>query len=162
MYRSISVCRTGVLKQPLRRVSTLSPLGIAFNSRPQRKLNILQENSVIWLYIKFYCISILLALDYIIAKFLTQETTCLYMIIWFICLLQGLFEIPQIQDYTGFYLLQQQAEHATENLVAEVTSPNRKRKLVQVFDEISDTLCRVADMVRNICNKIPIYKSKCC
>ena len=37
-----------------------------------------------------------------------------------------------------------------EDLVSEATSTQRKRKLVQVFDQLSDTLCRVADMVRFI------------
>ena len=58
----------------------------------------------------------------------------------------GLFEIPQLQDYTGFYLLQQQARAEADELVAEASSPNRCRKLVEVFDELSNCLCRVADM----------------
>ena len=61
-----------------------------------------------------------------------------------------MFEIPSLQDYTGFYLLQQNAEFETERLVEEVTSDQRQRKLVEVFDEISNTLCCVADMVFTI------------
>ena len=62
--------------------------------------------------------------------------------------LQGLFLIPELQDYSGFYLLQHQASAEVELLVEEATSRNRSRKMVAIFDELSDCLCRVADMVR--------------
>lgn len=58
----------------------------------------------------------------------------------------GLFGIPQLTDHTGFYLLQQQAHHEADNLVEEAISPDRTRKIVEIFDELSDCLCRVADM----------------
>ncbi|XP_046573122.1 mitochondrial intermediate peptidase-like [Haliotis rubra] len=58
----------------------------------------------------------------------------------------GLFCIPELTDYRGFYLLQQRACDDVEKLVEEATSPKRTRKMVVVFDELSDTLCRVADM----------------
>lgn len=58
----------------------------------------------------------------------------------------GLFCIPELTDYTGFYLLQENAKMHADALVAEATDPKRKRKIVQVFDELSDTLCCVADM----------------
>ena len=34
----------------------------------------------------------------------------------------------------------------TDDLIAEAISPNRERKIVSVFDELSDTLCKVADL----------------
>lgn len=30
--------------------------------------------------------------------------------------------------------------------MAEITSTKRQRKIVEIFDELSDTLCKVADM----------------
>jgi hypothetical protein len=60
---------------------------------------------------------------------------------------QGLFLIPELRDYSGFYLLQHQTSTQVEQLVAEATSKNRSRKMVTIFDELSDCLCRVADMV---------------
>ena len=42
-----------------------------------------------------------------------------------------------------------------EDLVAEATSPDRTRKLVEVFDQLSDCLCRVADMVSKITVDLP-------
>jgi hypothetical protein len=62
-------------------------------------------------------------------------------------LLQGLFKIPQLTDFSGFYLLQECAQEQAEKLITEATSPNRKRKMVQIFDDLSDVLCQVADMV---------------
>ena len=86
-----------------RSVSKWSPLASAFNSKPERKLRLSQNNV-------------------------------------------GLFGIPQLTDYTGFYLLQEGAKFRAEELVEEATSVNRDRKLVQVFDDLSDCLCQVADM----------------
>ncbi|KAK7090831.1 mitochondrial intermediate peptidase-like [Littorina saxatilis] len=58
----------------------------------------------------------------------------------------GLFLIPELQDYAGFYLLQHQVSAQVELLVQEATSRYRTRKMVTIFDELSDCLCRVADM----------------
>lgn len=35
-------------------------------------------------------------------------------------------------------------------LIEEATSKDRKRKMVEIFDELSDTLCKVADMAEFI------------
>ncbi|XP_064638754.1 mitochondrial intermediate peptidase-like [Lineus longissimus] len=59
---------------------------------------------------------------------------------------EGLFKIPQLKEFSGFYLLQESATEHAEKLIAEATSPNRKRKMVQIFDDLSDVLCQVADM----------------
>lgn len=58
----------------------------------------------------------------------------------------GLFGIPELKEHHGFYLLQEGAEEQTRHLVAEATSKHRKRKMVQIFDDLSDNLCRVADL----------------
>ena len=50
----------------------------------------------------------------------------------------------------GFYLLQENVKNRIDELVDEATSPNRKRKIVEIFDELSDSICRVADMVSHI------------
>lgn len=59
---------------------------------------------------------------------------------------QGLFGIPELQSHEGFYFLKEQAIFKTDDLIAEAISPDRNRKMVQVFDELSDTLCKVADL----------------
>lgn len=46
----------------------------------------------------------------------------------------------------GFYLLQENVTQRCDELVDEIISSNRQRKIVEVFDELSDTLCKVADM----------------
>ncbi|XP_005107555.1 mitochondrial intermediate peptidase [Aplysia californica] len=58
----------------------------------------------------------------------------------------GLFGIPELKDHTGFYLLKQGVEQDVERLLEEAASPLRSRKMVTIFDELSDTLCRVADL----------------
>ena len=60
---------------------------------------------------------------------------------------QGLFGNPLLADASGFYLLKQQAEIDSEQLVQEATSTKRTRNVVEIFDELSDVLCRVADLV---------------
>lgn len=58
----------------------------------------------------------------------------------------GLFGIPELQDHTGFYLLQEKVNNEVDALIKEATSPTRNRKIVEIFDELSDCVCRVADM----------------
>lgn len=43
-------------------------------------------------------------------------------------------------------MLQENVTHRCDELVEEIISPNRQRKIVEAFDELSDTLCKVADM----------------
>lgn len=43
-------------------------------------------------------------------------------------------------------MIQEQAKNEADTLVAEASSSSRSRKLVSVFDDLSDCLCRVADM----------------
>ena len=58
----------------------------------------------------------------------------------------GLFSNPYLRDASGFYLLRENARQEAAALVAEARSPRRKRKMVQIFDNLSNCLCRVADM----------------
>ncbi|KAK6173536.1 hypothetical protein SNE40_016967 [Patella caerulea] len=58
----------------------------------------------------------------------------------------GLFGIPELTDYGGFYILQEKVNREVDALLKEITSKDRKRKIVEIFDELSDCLCRVADM----------------
>nr|CAG4640697.1 EOG090X02LQ [Eulimnadia texana] len=65
-------------------------------------------------------------------------------------LLMGLFGIPQLSSPEGFRLLQETAVQRTESLIDECCSPDRKRLMVEIFDELSDTLCQVADLAEFI------------
>lgn len=60
----------------------------------------------------------------------------------------GLFGIPELASPDGFQALENKAVKRTNELIAEATAPTgvRKRNIVQIFDDISDTLCRVADL----------------
>jgi intermediate peptidase len=53
-----------------------------------------------------------------------------------------LFGKKELRDPNGFYLLKEKAIAQADALVAEACSPHRSRKLVEVFDELSDCLCR--------------------
>lgn len=46
----------------------------------------------------------------------------------------------------GFDDLKSQVVDDTDRLVNEATSNTRNRKMVQIFDDLSDSLCRVADL----------------
>ncbi|OWF56707.1 mitochondrial intermediate peptidase-like [Mizuhopecten yessoensis] len=58
----------------------------------------------------------------------------------------GLFRIMELQEFSGFHILKEQAEAEVESLVEEITSPNRTKSVVTLFDELSDCLCKVADL----------------
>ncbi|XP_069687069.1 mitochondrial intermediate peptidase [Periplaneta americana] len=62
----------------------------------------------------------------------------------------GLFGIPELKSHEGFYAMKESAAWKTDALVAESYSPNRTRKMVEIFDELSDTLCKVADLAEFI------------
>ncbi|KFB36577.1 hypothetical protein ZHAS_00003770 [Anopheles sinensis] len=58
----------------------------------------------------------------------------------------GLFGVPELTTYEGFYVLKEKAMFKTDDLIEEATSADRTRKMVTIFDELSDTLCKVADL----------------
>jgi len=60
----------------------------------------------------------------------------------------GLFGIPELATPAGFAELEARAISRTQELVDEATSSRdrRRRNVVPIFDDISDTLCRVADL----------------
>ncbi|XP_049812757.1 mitochondrial intermediate peptidase [Schistocerca nitens] len=62
----------------------------------------------------------------------------------------GLFGLPELRTYDGFYSMKENAVLETDKLIAESCDPNRSRKMVEVFDELSDTLCKVADLAEFI------------
>ncbi|PZC81373.1 hypothetical protein B5X24_HaOG212825 [Helicoverpa armigera] len=57
----------------------------------------------------------------------------------------GLFNKPELVSFEGFSTLKEQAIAATDRLIEEATS-NPNRPMVEIFDELSDTLCKVADL----------------
>lgn len=51
-----------------------------------------------------------------------------------------------MKSFEGFHLLKENVIEKSDRLIDEAISPDRKRKMVEVFDELSDSLCKVADM----------------
>ena len=97
----------------IRSVSSLTPLGSAFNSKPQKSSFFPRDR---W------------------TKSYGQST--------------GLFQFPELKSPEGFAELQQACTSRSQELVSEACSPfpERKRIVARVFDELSNELCRVADM----------------
>ncbi|KAF7991339.1 hypothetical protein HCN44_002901 [Aphidius gifuensis] len=58
----------------------------------------------------------------------------------------GLFGIPELIRVEGFDDLKNQVIDDTNRLINEATGSTRNRKMVQIFDDLSDSLCRVADL----------------
>jgi len=59
---------------------------------------------------------------------------------------QGLFGIPQLTHPEGMHLLKEGGINQVEELLAECCDPKRNRRMVEVFDDLSNALCRVADL----------------
>lgn len=61
-----------------------------------------------------------------------------------------MFEVPELTTHSGFYALKEKCVSRTLALIDEATSGNRVRKMVEIFDELSNTLCKVADLAEFI------------
>ena len=62
----------------------------------------------------------------------------------------GLFMIEALHNHEGFYILKERASAKAEELMKETLSPNRTRKMVDIFDDLSDALCQAADLAEFI------------
>uniref|UniRef100_A0A8C9Q6C7 Mitochondrial intermediate peptidase n=1 Tax=Spermophilus dauricus TaxID=99837 RepID=A0A8C9Q6C7_SPEDA len=58
----------------------------------------------------------------------------------------GLFGVPELNAPEGFYIAQEEALRKTELLVERACSTPPGPQTVLIFDELSDALCRVADL----------------
>lgn len=54
--------------------------------------------------------------------------------------------MPELRSHEGFFLLKDNVANKTDDLIQEAISGQRQRKIVQIFDELSDSLCKVADL----------------
>ena len=62
----------------------------------------------------------------------------------------GLFQVPELVTSVGFAQIKDACLHTSESLVAEACNPERKRNVAVIFDDLSDELCRVADLAEFI------------
>jgi len=58
----------------------------------------------------------------------------------------GLFGLPELKTSQGWVELKEKCFDNCAELVEEVVSEKRKRNVAVIFDDLSDELCRVADM----------------
>ncbi|CAF3504183.1 unnamed protein product [Adineta steineri] len=63
----------------------------------------------------------------------------------------GLFQIKELSTPEGFHILAERVVNKCEKLLDECFNPSR-RKIVEILDEISDEICRVADLAEFIRN----------
>ncbi|KAA0702342.1 Mitochondrial intermediate peptidase [Triplophysa tibetana] len=59
----------------------------------------------------------------------------------------GLFGVPELSSVDGFEVVQDRALQETEQLVQKACSSPPGFETVETFDKLSDSLCRVADLV---------------
>lgn len=65
----------------------------------------------------------------------------------FVLISQGLFGVPELSSVDGFEVVQDRALQETEQLVQKACSCPPGVDTVETFDKLSDSLCRVADLV---------------
>ncbi|XP_032878655.1 mitochondrial intermediate peptidase isoform X1 [Amblyraja radiata] len=58
----------------------------------------------------------------------------------------GLFGVPELSSPEGFQVAQENALKETEHLVQQACTTRPGPQIVQIFDKLSDCLCRVADL----------------
>lgn len=63
---------------------------------------------------------------------------------------KGLFGINELTVYEGFHSLKDQCISKTDSLINEALNTPRHRKMVEIFDDMSDSLCQVADLAEFI------------
>ncbi len=63
---------------------------------------------------------------------------------------QGLFGVPELSSVEGFEGVQDRALRETEQLVEKACRCPPGAQTVEIFDKLSDSLCRVADMVNMV------------
>lgn len=66
--------------------------------------------------------------------------------------LQGLFGVPELSCPEGFQEAQDKALQESEQLVQRACSTPPGPETVMIFDQLSDALCRVADLVSYFLN----------
>ena len=64
--------------------------------------------------------------------------------------LQGLFHIPELCRPEGLHLLKENGIDEVQQLVEECCDVKRRRRIVEIFDELSNALCKVADLAEFI------------
>nr|CAG4636845.1 EOG090X02LQ [Ceriodaphnia reticulata] len=75
----------------------------------------------------------------------------------------GLFDIPQLRSPEGVFLLKENGLHEVDELVVECCDPKRKRRMVEIFDDLSNALCLIADLAEFLRIASPDYNfTKAC
>lgn len=128
-----------------RNVTTWSPVGAAFNTKTQRRLNLMEKNGVCLLFPPSSMFKVSLA---------KVSWT-----LWFG--VQGLFGVPELSSPGGFEVATKEALENTERLLEKACSGPPGAKTVEAFDQLSDGLCKVADLVSSMPKTcVYFYKSR--
>ncbi|XP_050440695.1 mitochondrial intermediate peptidase isoform X2 [Adelges cooleyi] len=62
----------------------------------------------------------------------------------------GLFGIPELCSFEGFYALRERTKLECDSLIEEIYNSDRKKNLVPLFDQLSNSLCCLADLAEFI------------
>ncbi|XP_050515762.1 mitochondrial intermediate peptidase [Diabrotica virgifera virgifera] len=62
----------------------------------------------------------------------------------------GLFGVSELTTANGFNIIEDMCIRKTDRLIEEAVNPHRQKKMVEIFDEMSDSLCQVADLAEFI------------
>ena len=68
--------------------------------------------------------------------------------------------MPELITPDGFQILSKRCITHAERLQEEIVSQSRCRKMLEIFDELSDNLCKVADLADFIRQVHPILSYK--
>lgn len=68
---------------------------------------------------------------------------------------QGLFGVPELSSPAGFKVAQRKALREAESLVHRACTHPPGAVTVETFDQLSDSLCKVADLVSSASPMFP-------
>lgn len=92
-------------------------------------------------------------------------TVYAYLFYWlFLKPLQGLFGVPELNCPAGFQLATKEALKNTERLLSKACTCPPGVETVETFDQLSDGLCKVADLVSSpnilLCLRPDFYRQR--
>lgn len=125
--------------QVRRNVTTWSPVGAAFNAKTHRRLNLFEKNGV---SMTPNCL-----LNFSAAVLMLPYLWNFVCVRVCVSVSQGLFGVPELSCPAGFEVATKNTLKNTERLLEKACSCSPGIETVESFDQLSNGLCKVADLV---------------